>query len=464
MAEILFFILLGAFLFLGYYSSKKVNTESSYLLADRKTSLFPLVATLVMTEFNTSTLIAFSGFGYVVGVWGLTLPLVFLIGLGFYTFTVSRKWKKLNGYSVSEVFKERYGDGFGKLVSILLIFAMMGFSATYVKSLTILFTGIVPLLGQFWLSLILVSLVVLIVIRGGLVSIIQTDIYSFLLALIIIPSIFYFSFSQTDRGWIALVEDFPVETAENLPLKFVVSLIIITMFTYISAPWYGQKIFSAKDDKTAFYGVGISSILVFLLYSFPILAVAYMKVNQLKGYPIEQMIPYIIQNYFPEWLKAFGLVFLFLTSATTLAGVWSAMTTMLIGDFARDVKSTDKKSSIQFTLFFAFLSWLFSILFVDSILNKLILANIPIFGISFALLAGFYWKKASRNAAYISTGVGFFWGVACYFNYGDEGQYTWYWSIYGVPLIFISGILFSYLYPNSKSEQEKVDLFLEKLN
>ena len=53
----IFIIILLGFIFVGLRESKKVKDDSSYLLANRKTGLFALVATLVMTEFNTSTLL-----------------------------------------------------------------------------------------------------------------------------------------------------------------------------------------------------------------------------------------------------------------------------------------------------------------------------------------------------------------------------------------------------------------------
>ncbi|NGX60270.1 MAG: hypothetical protein KR126chlam3_01441, partial [Chlamydiae bacterium] len=56
-------LFLGGLYFFGMYKSAKVQTESTYLIADRKTGLFPLIATLVMTEFNTATLISFSSLG-----------------------------------------------------------------------------------------------------------------------------------------------------------------------------------------------------------------------------------------------------------------------------------------------------------------------------------------------------------------------------------------------------------------
>ena len=51
-----------------------------------------------------------------------------------------------------------------------------------------------------------------------------------------------------------------------LPFRFVTTLIVLTCFTYIAAPWYGQKIFAARTERIAFLGAGIAAVLVFLLY------------------------------------------------------------------------------------------------------------------------------------------------------------------------------------------------------
>ena len=77
------------FLLIAYYSlrnSNRVKSQDEYLLAGRHTKLLPLVATLVMTEFNTGTLISFSSLGYFSWLLGISNAIYLLIGLLFYTF------------------------------------------------------------------------------------------------------------------------------------------------------------------------------------------------------------------------------------------------------------------------------------------------------------------------------------------------------------------------------------------
>jgi Na+/proline symporter len=80
---------------------------------------------------------------------------------------------------------------------------------------------------------------------------------------------------------------------------------------------------------------------------------------------------------------------------------------------------------------------------VDDILNRLILANIPVAALAFALLAGFHWPRANAAGAWASVIVGVAWGVGSFLVVGEAGGYTWPWAMYGIPLIFATGVIVS---------------------
>lgn len=436
--SLLFLLILG-----GTLKNKNVNSQESYLFAKRNCSTWPLTCTLVMTELNTSTLIAFAGIGYLVGARALLLPLVFLIGLLFYALTVAKKWKELNASSVVELFRQRYGNTLAQIASLSLIASMLGFTATYVKSMTLIFSPIFPGVS-FWLlsgGLILATLAM--TLRGGLMAIIRTDVYSFLLMCLILPLILYYSWKAAPSQTLL------VENAEALlPTRFVISLVILTMFTYILAPWYGQKIFSARSKKVAFTAVFLAAILVFVFYGIGVIATCFLKSQNGTLSSVDLAIPTIINNLLPQGFKGMAYATLFAISATTLAGVWSAMSSMVIADFWKNKVGAGFQRGLVLTLFFAAGSYFLGNLLVDHILDKLILANIPVTALSFSLLAGFYWKKASPFGALLSILTGLSWGTGCYFYWGEEGLYTWYWAVYGIPLIFGMGVLGSLLVPH----------------
>lgn len=417
----------------------------TYLVADRKTSLLALTATLVMTEFNTATLISFSSLGYLAGPYALWLPAVFLIGLSFYALTVAGKWKSFNGLSVASLFTERYGRDIGIMASGALLFAMLGFSAAYVKSLSLLFAPLIPQVGPWALSSFLVVFVLVMMLRGGLISIIRTDLFSFWVMILFFPFMALFAYRYGGSGPVAIAQP-----TSLLPPRFVISLIFLTMFTYILAPWYGQKIFSANSRKTAFLSVLFSAVLVFILYSLAVLSTWFFRKKGVIACSPEEALPYVIAHVLPKGLRGLGYALLFAASATTLSGVWSAMTSLVVGDFFQKKGEQSYQRSMGLTLVFALSSLLLANVLVEGVFDQLILANIPVAALSFALLAGFYWKRASRVGAYVSMISGWAAGIYTYLHFGEAGGYTWYWAMWGLPAIFISGMLGSFFFPNKK--------------
>lgn len=441
----------GLLALLVWFSRRSAASPGEFLIADRAVGPFPMVATLVMTEFNASTLLAFSAAGYRAGPMALALPLVFLVGLAFYTLTVARPWKRFNRLSVAELFAERYSPRLGRLASLMLLAAMTGFCATYVKSLGLIFQPLMPSLPFWLLTAVLSAGVLAVIVPGGLTSVVKSDVVSFVVTIVLLPSILAIGVVKS-RPLGGLASVFPGEqlavmpieqwTHPALPFWFVTSLIVLTCFTYITAPWYGQKMFAAKDESTAFVAVGCASVLVFVLYGSMVLAAAHLRVIT-PGLADPQMaVPHMVLAWLPVGVRGVGLALLFAAALTTLAGVWTAMAAMLAADFGWSNASRIGTQRLALAGF-AFLSWLGGTFLVDDILNRLILANIPVAALAFALLAGFYWPRATTPGAWASIVVGIVWGVACFVVVGEEGGYTWPWAIYGVPAIFITGVVTS---------------------
>lgn len=426
---IVFFLLVS---FISLFFGWKTKTEKDYLFNTKKTNLLPLLATLVMTEFNPATLIGFSSLGASAGAFGLLLPFVFLIGLSFYALTVAKEWKRWDGYSVSELFAKRYGKGLGFFSSISLLVAMVGFGAAYLKAMYLILSSLVPGLNTAYFSACTILVLMVWNLRGGLRSIIFLDLVSFFACLLMFGVIVYYSQYHSGNGFLYLLN--PVQT-NPLSISFLVSLVVLTMFTYIAAPWYGQKIFSAQSEPIAFRAVFLSAFFVFLFYLIPI----FVLIPEANSHPMT--LPEFLQNNLPtEWMYlSHGI--LFAVGVTTLSGLWSSASSMFIGDFLGKKENSSKNRSSLIFVSFGLLSLFVSEVLNESVLNQLILANIPVFALSYSLLAGFHWKQATKLSAYLSSIVGLVWGIFCYLQFGNEGNYVVYWVLWGLPMIFGVGIL-----------------------
>lgn len=452
--------LLGFALVLALIASVGLRRSASsgdYIVASRELTLLPLVATLVMTEFNTSTLLAFAAAGYAAGPMAIALPAVFLVGLAFYTLTVARAWKRFDRLSVAELFTVRYSPALGRTASLLLLLAMVGFTATYVKSLTLLFVPFAPSLPTPLLAALLTLVVLGAVLPGGLVSVVRADLAGFAATSVLFPLLLGMGWWR-GGGWEGLASAFPADQLVLSPIaqwdhpalsmRFVTTLVVLTSFTYIAAPWYGQKIFAARDDRTAFRAVGLSAVLVFVLYGAVVLAAAFLRTEQPALSDAQLAVPTMVRNWLPIGLRGAGFAVLFGAALTTLAGVWSAMAAMVAADLVGERARSVRNQRLIITGF-ALTSWLGATFLVDDILDRLILANIPVAALAFALLAGFHWPRATTRGAWASVIVGVVWGIGCFVVVGEAGGYTWPWAMYGIPLIFATGVGVSLLSPDA---------------
>lgn len=435
-------LFLGVALFaaVGWRRRAATAKEETMLLANRNLGLLSLMATLVMTEINTSTLTAFASMGYSCGLWALTLPLIFLIGLLFYALVVAQKWRATAALSVAELFTRCYGSGIGKIASACLIAASLGFSATYIRSITLILSPLAGALPLWSISLSVVVLTLLITMPRGLISIVETNAAT--LGILLLLVIYAIVDGGIPEQRVSLTQGM-----KALPPLEIGALIVLTMLTYISAPWYGQKVFAARTKEIAWQSAFAAAIVVFIIYS-----VAVVGGINLSAAPLESpdlSLAHLLL-LLPKAMRGVSYALLFAVTATTLGSVWSAISSMVIADFLNGAYSKDSHRPTRIASLAAAVSLLLSITLVDEIFPKLILANIPAFALSFALLAAFYWPKVSKAGAATSIGVGFFWGIFTYLYFGEAGHYTLYWVFGGLPLIFGSGIAISLLRPRQR--------------
>lgn len=409
-----------------------MNNSENYYTAGKSLGLFALTATLVMTELNVSTLIGFSSLGYLYGFSALSLGIVFLVGLLFYSFSVAKKWKNFDAISVSEFFSQRYNPVFGLVVALCLLTAMAGFGANFIYSTTIYLQEIFPSYNHWLISGVACSLMLLFTIRDGLLVIVKIDKLSFLLSIVLFIYLGY-SVYNADASAFGSINNTQVP---SLPVSFSISLAILTAFTYILSPWYGQKIFAAKSKKVAFYAVLITSFIVSLIYLIAVYTTA-KYADVISSTNPDEAFAYIVRNLFSKPMLVIFYLMMFMIALTTIAALWNTMASMCSVHF-QDNKSEQK--NILTVIIIAIFSYILANTFIDQVLDKMLLFNIPIAALAFSLLYGFYGSRTNLLGAILSTVIGVISALCCYLIFNQD-DFVFYWATVCIPLSFMTGYL-----------------------
>ncbi|MCM8785720.1 MAG: sodium:solute symporter family protein [Candidatus Omnitrophica bacterium] len=481
MIDILIVILYTAgILIFGFYKAKEVKNTEDYLVAGRKATILPLIGTLVMTEFNTATLMGWAKIGYSAGLFGTMVPVIFIVGYGFYTLFASKNWKRVNCISVAEMFEERYGKDVRMIVSIINIFLLLILCSAYLKAASIIFNI------AFGLSLnatiIIICLVVLaFTLAGGLVSVIWTDLASFFVTIVTVPILFFIGlkksggmeglktvYSSNYLGW-KVIENW---SDPILSTKFIISYSILLTMLYFTAPWYAQRMFAAKDEKHAYYSMAWTTFLTFLLYFLVMAVCAFSKVGwpDLQYEDMSLGLANAINYWVPIGLRGLMVSMIFAVCQTTLSSIWNTNASMIEQDIYVGIfrpNATERERFIFskiITLILALFTIFGSIYLMKYILAMLFIADV-LLTVSFAPAVGaFYFKWANRKgaiASIISTLiVGIITLAAKWGPYGlEHNEWMVLYVSISLPVMFISLFLFSKLTKHGTKELEKINKF-----
>ena len=255
-------------LFIGWYSSKKITTNTDFMVAGRRLGPFLMAGTLAATEIGGGSSLGvvqqgMQNHGISAAWYIITMGLAFVI----LTF-LAPKFRAATVKTVPEYFRRRYGKSAGLVTAIIMLLPMIGLTAgQFIASSVILST----MLGiSYKTAVIIVAVVVTIYsIMGGLWSVTLTDFIQ--VFLIIIGMIIAVPFAMNMAGgWDNVVANVPAETFDMFkgysPMA-VVSLTIMYVATFTVGQEAVSRYYAARDGKAARQGSILAAIINFI-YAF----------------------------------------------------------------------------------------------------------------------------------------------------------------------------------------------------
>lgn len=255
-------------LFIGWYSSKKITSNTDFMVAGRRLGPFLMAGTLAATEIGGGSSLGvvqqgMESHGISAAWYIITMGFAFVI----LTF-LAPKFRAATVKTVPEYFRRRYGKSAGLITAVIMLLPLIGATASqFIASSVILST----MLGIDYKAAVLIVAVVVTLysIMGGLWSVTLTDFIQ--VFLIVIGMIIAVPFAMNMAGgWDSIVANVPAETFDMFkgysPMA-VISLTIMYVATFTVGQEAVSRYYAARDGKAARQG-SILAALVNFIYAF----------------------------------------------------------------------------------------------------------------------------------------------------------------------------------------------------
>jgi SSS family solute:Na+ symporter len=253
---IIIFILANAI----FIFSKRAKNLAEFTLENRSLGTFKLFGTFLATNLSAFTIFGVSGSAYRIG-WAFFPVMAF--GTGFMAFSFIlfglplRKLSLTNNWiTPSDFISSRFNSIIlGKIVSLLLLIFTLPYIAVQIGSLGSLLSSIVNL-PKWICSLVFTAIIAGYILKGGLKSVVKTDIFQlFVLYTFAIVAIFLvfsiFKNEEAVKNIFSKVSEIHQINGKNNSIPFI-SLLGYYILWFTADPIFPhltQRFYSAKSDK-----------------------------------------------------------------------------------------------------------------------------------------------------------------------------------------------------------------------
>ena len=439
---------LAAIFGVGIYCNKFNNNIDDYLLAGRRLGVGLATGTLVATYFGGGYVIGVGSEAYEKGMSAYWSPIAGALGI-LAVCLILKRMEGMNVYTVTEIVENRYKSPLLRILTTLLsLLALIGILAGQVTSAGSILSSL-GLGTPTTCAIIVAAFFIGFTAFGGLWAVTVTDFIQIIVAALGLIAAAVVVLTQVG-GWDALVTqiqttDVPsnyFSLLKDTEPSYVLWLIMpMFIYTLIGQDVY-QRLFAAKDTKTAYKSAILSCIILLIICFFPVLLGMAGRAMFPDMEVSSMIVPTIIRATLPPVLSGFALAAIIAAVVSTADSILTAATSHVVNDIYVRYISKDDPSDPQvqkkllnlskvMTLFVGIISVVVA-LAIPSVLQVLN-SSYTLFtaGVFAPVVAGLMWKKATKAGAF----AGLFSGLL-FVALGWSG-----FSFFGIPSDIASSLL-----------------------
>ncbi len=409
-----FWVIIGYLVILigvGAYRSRYVKTQDDFMVAGRRLSARVLVGTLLATWIGSGSIIAGAGLAYDNGfaaLWfdaGVWVAIIIL-------YLIAGRVRKLAQYTVPDILEIRYNKYarvLGTVVTMVAYTAIVSYQFRAGGMVLNLITGISVDQGIIITALFVIGYTVL----AGMISVVYTDVVNGVIMIVGLLVALPFLL-DSGGGWSEIATRLPdthFDLLGELTLLQALGYSLPTMLLLLGESGMYQRFFSAKDSATAKRSV-VGWIIGTIIVETLIVFIAIVGRGLFSDIEPEMVILHSVKNGLPVLIGCLCL------SAIVAVIVSTADSFLLVPstNFMRDIyqrfinPNVSQKRLVLYSRIVVVLLGVIAFVqvrFFTSILEMAIYAYTMYgVGITPALMAAFFWKRATAAGGVSSIGAG----------------------------------------------------------
>ncbi len=434
----IFLILMAVYLLgligIGFYFTKRQRSITDFWLAGRKISSIGVGFSAASSWMTAGGILAVIGFYMLLGmgsIWGFVAPNILALLL---IALLAGKIKHLPAITQPELLEQRYSSTMRGPVAIIIAIVMVLFAVADIKGLSLvleIFFGLPPIYAAAIVALAISVYVTL----GGFSAVIWTDMIQFIMLATFSIAIALVVVNAATTGSADVPAISTSELFGNVPSDwwnpFIIGLPAVMIFIFAIIPGWvteqdpWQRIWAAKDEKSARNGMIMGSFLIFLIFGvactviaiglnhlYPSIPASFADIGMGAMAQAEPaLLVFIVENLSPLALGlcAVGLAAAAMSSADTFATSGGSCLSRDI--YQRYIKpdATMKQMMAVNRIALLIIVAMATILsfYIQSIIDVIHIATfIASASYFFPLMGGLFWKRATKEGALAGLIVG----------------------------------------------------------
>lgn len=402
----------------GIYCNKFNNNVDDYLLAGRRLGVGLTTFTLVATYFGGGYVIGVGGEAYNMGLSAYWSPIAGALGI-LAVCLILNKMEGMNVYTVTEIMESRYNSPLLRLLTtILSLLALIGILAGQVTSAGSVLASLG--VGSTTVCAIIVAAFFIgFTAFGGLWAVTVTDFIQIIIAGVGLIAATIFVVAK-GGGWSVIsgqiqatgVADNYFSLLKDVEPSYVLWLILpMFIYTLIGQDVY-QRLFAAKDTKTARTSAVLACIILLVICFFPVvLGMAGRGLFPDLTVP-SLVVPTIIRAMLPPAFAGLTLAAIVAAVVSTADSILTAATSHVVNDlyvqFVQKKENADspeaQKALLNVSRIVTVIIGAVSVVIALAIPSVLTVLNssYTLFtaGVFSPVVAGLMWKKATKAGAF----------------------------------------------------------------